>query len=45
VVKRQQEGMTEEAGIQSSLTDEEIKEYVEQVVQQIKKTKQNKEML
>lgn len=45
VVKRQQDSMTEEAGIQSSLTEEEIKEYVEQVIQQIKNTKQNKEML
>jgi hypothetical protein len=37
--------MTEEAGVQSSLTDEEIKEYVEQAIEQIKNTKQNKEML
>jgi hypothetical protein len=45
VVKRQQDSMTEEAGIQSSLTEEEIKEYVEQVIEQIKNRKQNKEML
>jgi len=45
VVKRQQEVMTEEAGVQSSLTDEEIKEYVEQAIEQIKNRKQNKGML
>ena len=45
VVKRQQDSMTEEAGIQSSLTEEEIKEYVEHAIQQIKNTKQNKETL
>lgn len=45
VVKRQKDSMTEEAGVQSSLTDEEIKEYVEQAIEQVKNRKQNKEML
>lgn len=45
MVKRQKDSMIEEAGVQSSLTDEEIKEYVDQVIEQIKNRKQNKEML
>jgi hypothetical protein len=45
LVKRQQESMIEEAGVQSSFTDEEIKEYVEQAIEEIKNRKQNKGML
>jgi hypothetical protein len=35
--KRNQDRMTEETGIQSSLTDEDMKEYLEQVIREVKK--------
>ena len=35
--KRNQERMTEETGIQSSLTDEDVKEYLEQGIREVKK--------
>ena len=35
--KRIQDNMTEETGIQSSLTDEDMKEYLEQVIREVKK--------
>lgn len=44
LVKIQQQSMIKEAGIQSSLTEEEIKVYVEQVIKQIKNTRQNKDV-
>jgi hypothetical protein len=31
--------MTEESGIQSSLTDDDVKEYLEQVIEEVKKEK------
>ena len=38
--KRIQDNMTEETGIQSSLTDEDMKEYLEQVIREVKKDRQ-----
>jgi len=35
--KRNQERMAEETGIQPSLTDEDVKEYLEQVIREVKK--------
>jgi hypothetical protein len=32
--------MTEETGVQSSLTDDDVKEYLEQVIEEVKKEKQ-----
>ena len=38
--KRIQDNMTEETGIRSSLTDEDMKEYLEQVIREVKKDRQ-----
>ena len=35
--KRNQDRMTEETGIQPSLTDEDVKAYLEQVIREVKK--------
>ena len=35
--KRNQDRMAEETGIQSSLTEEDMKEYLEQVIREVKK--------
>ena len=37
LTKRNQERMAEETGIQSSLTDGDVKEYLEQVIREVKK--------
>jgi len=34
-----QERLAEESGIQSSLTEDDIKQYLEQVIEEVKKTK------
>jgi DNA-binding protein Fis len=39
--KRNQERMAEESGIQSSLTEDDIKQYLEQVIKEVKKPKMN----
>ena len=36
--KRNQERMAEETWIQCSLTDEDVKDYLEQVIREVKKT-------
>jgi hypothetical protein len=38
--KRIQDRMTEESEIQSSLTEEDMKEYLEQVIREVKKDRQ-----
>jgi hypothetical protein len=38
VVTKQQEALREQSGIESSLTGEEMKEYLEQVIQEVKTT-------
>jgi polyhydroxyalkanoate synthesis regulator protein len=38
--RRNQDRMAEETGIQSSLTDEDMKEYLEQVIREVKKDRQ-----
>jgi hypothetical protein len=37
--KQSQDRMTEETGIQSSLTEDDIKQYLEQVIKEVKKPK------
>jgi hypothetical protein len=37
--KRNQDRMAEETGIQPSLTDEDVKAYLEQVIKEVKKPK------
>jgi len=37
--KRNQERMAEETGIQSSLSEEDVKEYLQQVIREVKKQK------
>ena len=37
--KRNQDKMSEETGIQPSLTDEDVKAYLEQVIKEVKKPK------
>jgi hypothetical protein len=37
LTKQNQNRMTEEMGIQSSLTDDDVKEYLEQVIEEVKK--------
>jgi len=39
LTKQNQDRMAEETGIQSSLSEEEIKQYVEQVIREVKKPK------
>ena len=39
ITKQNQDRMAEETGIQSSLTDEDVKEYLEQVIEEVKKEK------
>jgi hypothetical protein len=39
MVAKQQEALREQSGIETSLTDEEMKEYVEQVIQEVKTRK------
>jgi methyl coenzyme M reductase alpha subunit len=36
VTKRTQETMTEETGVESSLTEEDMKQYLEQVIKEVK---------
>jgi hypothetical protein len=40
--KRNQDRMTEETGIQSSLTEEDMKEYLEQVIREVKEDRESK---
>jgi hypothetical protein len=40
IAKRNQERMTEESGIQSSLTDEDMKEYLQQVIKELSKDRE-----
>jgi hypothetical protein len=40
ITKQNQTRMTEETGVQSSLTDDDVKEYLEQVIEEVKKEKQ-----
>ena len=42
--KRIQDNMTEETGIQSSLTDEDMKEYLEQVIREVKSSKEDSKL-
>jgi tRNA A37 threonylcarbamoyltransferase TsaD len=37
--KRNQDRLAEETGIQPSLTDEDVKEYLQQVIKEVKKQK------
>jgi hypothetical protein len=37
LTKQNQNRMAEETGIQSSLTDDDVKEYLEQVIEEVKK--------
>jgi hypothetical protein len=39
ITKQNQDRMAEETGIQSSLTDEDVKDYLEQVLEEVKKEK------
>ena len=39
LTKQNQERMAEETGIQSSLSEDEIKQYVKQVIKEVKKSK------
>lgn len=39
IAKRNQDKMTEETGIQSSLTEEDMKQYLEQVIREVKMQK------
>jgi hypothetical protein len=42
LTKRNQDRMTEQTGIQPSLTDDDMKEYLEQVIREVKKDRQAK---
>jgi hypothetical protein len=39
ITKQNQDRIAEETGIHSSLTDEDVKEYLEQVIEEVKKEK------
>jgi hypothetical protein len=39
VTRQNQDKMVEESGIESSLTEEDMKEYLQQVIEEVKKTK------
>ncbi|MGB6673625.1 MAG: hypothetical protein WBE34_14445 [Candidatus Nitrosopolaris sp.] len=39
ITKQNQDRMAEETGIQSSLTDEDVKDYLGQVLEEVKKEK------
>ena len=39
VTKRSQDRMVEESGIESSLSEEDMKDYLQQVIEEVKKTK------
>jgi hypothetical protein len=41
LTRQNQDKMTEETGIQSSLTEEDMKEYLEQVLDEVKKRRGN----
>jgi hypothetical protein len=41
LTKQNQDRMAEETGIQSSLTDDDVKEYLEQVIKEVKKRRDN----
>jgi hypothetical protein len=40
VAREQQDVLTEQSGIESSLTEKDMKEYLEQVIQEVKKDRQ-----
>jgi hypothetical protein len=42
ITKQNQDRMAEESGIQSSLTEEDMKEYLEQVINEVKKDRESK---
>jgi hypothetical protein len=39
--KENQDRMVEESGIQTSLTEEDVKEYLEQVIEEVKKSRRS----
>ena len=41
LTKRNQDRMAEESGIQSSLTEDDMKEYMEKVINEVKKAHQH----